>query len=288
MSVISNPSNKIIKMNITIARGGEQYGPYTLEEAQGYLASGHLSYSDLYWTEGMSDWRPLSEYFQVASTVSAPMEVAAAVPVSYTKDPKSLTRYLIIMLWISMGFEIITLLGDMAQMSLLNRPFTNQEALANDARQQLIGVGYIIVFIVTAIFFLKWIHRANLNCHGFGAENMVFTPGWAVGWHFIPVMSLFKPYQAMKEIWQVSQNPRSWQTVAGSPILGWWWGLWIANAILGQVVFRAAKNATTIEQLERLSIISIVASIVGIPLCLVAMKLVNSIATMQERVVKNG
>jgi Domain of unknown function (DUF4328)/GYF domain 2 len=275
-------------MNITIARGGEQYGPYTLDEVQGYLTSGHLAYSDLYWTDGMSEWRPLSEYFQVEAPVAAPIAAAVSPRVTYTKDPTSLTRFVIIMLWVSLGFEIITLLGDIAQMGLLNRPFTNEEALANDARQQLIGVGYIIVFLVTGIAFLKWIHRANLNCRGFGVSNMVFTPGWAVGWYFIPFMNLVRPFQAMKEIWQVSQNPRAWQTVPGSPLLGWWWGLWIANGVLGQMVFRAAKNANTIEQLERLTTISIIASIAGIPVCLVAMKLVKSIAAMQERVVKNG
>jgi hypothetical protein len=275
-------------MNITIARGGEQFGPYTLEEVQSYLASGHLAYSDLYWTDGMPEWRPLSEYFQVSPTVMAPPLGSFASRISYAKDPSSLTSFLVVMLWVSLGFEIITLLGDLAQMSLLNRPFTHEEALANDSRQQMIGIGYMIVFIVTGIFFLKWIHRANFNCRGFGAQNMMFTPGWAVGWYFIPFMNLVRPFQVMKEIWQVSQNPRAWQTVAGSPLLGWWWGLWIANGVLGQAVFRMAKNATTMEQLERLTTVSIVASIAGIPLCLVAMKLVKSIAAMQERVVKNG
>jgi hypothetical protein len=275
-------------MNITIARGSEQFGPYTLEEVQGYLTSGHLAYSDLYWTEGMSEWRPLSEYFQVALPVAAPVPAAVSARITYTKDPASLTRFVIIMLWVSLGFEVISVLSDMAQMSLLNRPFTQDEGTANDARQGFIGIGYMIVFIVTGVAFLKWIHRANLNCRGFGAENMTFTPGWAVGWYFIPIMNLVRPYQAMKEIWQVSQNPRAWQTALGSPLLGWWWGLWIANGMLGQAVFRATMNASTVEQLKTSTGLSIFASLAGIPLCLAAIKLVKSIAAMQERVVKHG
>lgn len=47
-------------MNITIARGDQQYGPYTLEEVKGYLASGHLSYMDLAFREGSTQWVPLS------------------------------------------------------------------------------------------------------------------------------------------------------------------------------------------------------------------------------------
>lgn len=275
-------------MNITIARGSDQFGPYTLEEVQGYLASGHLAYSDLYWTEGMSEWRPLSEYFQVAAPLAVPVPADIYPRITYTKDPTSLTRFVIIMLWVSLGFEVLSILSDMAQMSLLNRPFNQDEGTANDARQGFIGIGYMIVFIVTGVAFLKWIHRANLNCRGFGAENMTFTPGWAVGWYFIPIMNLVRPYQAMKEIWQVSQNPRAWQTALGSPLLGWWWGLWIANSMLGQAVFRSTMNATTIEQLKTSTGISIFAGLAGIPLCLIAIKLVKSIAAMQERVVKHG
>jgi hypothetical protein len=189
---------------------------------------------------------------------------------------------------VSLGFEVLSILSGIAQMSLLNRPFTPDEGTANDARQGFIGIGYMIVFIVTGVGFLKWIHRANLNCRGFGAENMTFTPGWAVGWYFIPIMNLVRPYQAMKEIWQVSQNPRAWQTALGSPLLGWWWGLWIANSVLGQAVFRATMNATTIEQLKTSTGISIFAGLAGVPLCLAAIKLVKAIAAMQERVVKHG
>lgn len=53
-------------MNITIARGDQQYGPYTLDEVKRYLASGHLSYSDLAFREGGTQWLPLSTILGVA------------------------------------------------------------------------------------------------------------------------------------------------------------------------------------------------------------------------------
>ena len=53
-------------MNITITRDGQQYGPYTIEEVRGYLASGHLSYSDLAFREGGTQWLPLSTVLGVA------------------------------------------------------------------------------------------------------------------------------------------------------------------------------------------------------------------------------
>ena len=48
-------------MNIHISRDGQQFGPYTLEDAQTHLASGSLLPHDLAWVEGATEWRPLSE-----------------------------------------------------------------------------------------------------------------------------------------------------------------------------------------------------------------------------------
>jgi len=40
--------------------GGNQCGPYTVEELKAYLESGKLEWSDLAWCEGMSQWQPLN------------------------------------------------------------------------------------------------------------------------------------------------------------------------------------------------------------------------------------
>jgi hypothetical protein len=204
---------------------------------------------------------------------------------AYTKNPHSLTSFVVLMLWMNLGFDVVAIAGDVGQMSLLSRQFTEAEAEANDLRQQLIGLGYLGVYLITAIAFLKWTHRACLNARGFGAHDMSFTPGWSVGWYFVPFLNLVRPYQAMKEIWQVSQDPQNWQLQQVSPILGWWWGLWITSNIAGQITMRSSMGAETIEQLQASTVISIAANAIGIPLCIVAIALVKSISQSQERLV---
>ena len=39
------------------------------------------------------------------------------------------------------------------------------------------------------------------------ADHESFTPGWSVGWFFVPIMNPWKPFQAMREIWQASAEP---------------------------------------------------------------------------------
>ena len=54
-------------MNLYISRNGEKSGPYTLEQAQGYLGEGVLLPDDLAWHEGLEGWISLGEL-----TASAP------------------------------------------------------------------------------------------------------------------------------------------------------------------------------------------------------------------------
>ena len=48
-------------MQIHINRDGQNYGPYSLDEARQYLASGNLIETDLAWFEGAANWMPLSQ-----------------------------------------------------------------------------------------------------------------------------------------------------------------------------------------------------------------------------------
>ena len=48
-------------MMIHVSREGQQFGPYTQEDAQAYLAEGSLLATDLGWTEGSAEWVPLSQ-----------------------------------------------------------------------------------------------------------------------------------------------------------------------------------------------------------------------------------
>ncbi len=46
---------------IYISRGGQQYGPYSSEQARAMLSSGDLSGSDQAWYEGAQGWIPLNQ-----------------------------------------------------------------------------------------------------------------------------------------------------------------------------------------------------------------------------------
>ena len=225
---------------------------------------------------------------QAELTQSAPSPALSDSGYSYVKDPRALTKLLVTMLWISLGLEVISLLSDAAEYSLLGRSYTEAEATANDNRQALIGLVYLLVYIVTVVVFAKWIYRANINSRGFGANGMRFSPGWSVGYYFIPFINLVRPYQAMKEILQVSEDPKQWAWRSVPAVIGWWWALWLICSFAGNLVFRLSLRAETIDELQTATGVSIAAGIFGIPLCLVAMKLVKTIAANQEDLVQSS
>ena len=159
---------------------------------------------------------------------------------AFKEDPTNLTATLKIMLWVFLGLNIILILSNFAELNLLKSVnLTLAKAEAIDTRQQVLGIIYLIVYIITGITFLKWIYRANLNVRGFGVRGLKFTPGWSIGYYFIPILNLFKPYQAMREIWKTSKNPDDWENQQGSPLLASWWTLFLISGFFGKHLFNA-------------------------------------------------
>jgi hypothetical protein len=105
------------------------------------------------------------------------------------------------------------------------------------------------VYVAAAVAFLMWVHRTNKNLRSFGMVRPEFTPGWAVGWFFIPFANLGMPYKIVKEIW-VGSDPRlsepgeeAWQLPGSSSLLGWWWGCWLLAGTVNYIVSRLALAA---------------------------------------------
>jgi hypothetical protein len=90
------------------------------------------------------------------------------------------------------------------------------------------------VILLTSFFAVGfWLYRAHANAIAAGVAALEYSPGWAIAWYAIPIANLFKPYGAMKELWQVSHREQvdSSQT---APALIWvWWLTWVFSSING-------------------------------------------------------
>lgn len=148
----------------------------------------------------------------------------------------------------------------------------------------LIGLPQIAVSLGGVVIIAMWIHRMAWNARALaGAGKLDYTPGWAVGWYFVPFANLWKPYQAMKQIWQASHDPQRPERVDVSGVLPLWWLLWIVSCIIGNLSARMALKADTVDEEIAAAMAGIVSDAINIPLCLVFLLIVNRLFQAQTR-----
>lgn len=161
------------------------------------------------------------------------------------------------------------------------------EADANDQRQMVILLVYLAVNILSYIFVGRWIYFASKNLRALGAIGLQFSPGWAVGWYFVPIANLWKPYQAMKEIWQASSQPLDWRNVPVVGLMPAWWTLWILTSVADRVVSRMARDADTLPALTGYAKANIALSALAVVLCAVFATLISEITRRQVDAIEN-
>lgn len=194
------------------------------------------------------------------------------------------------MIGIVLGLEIISLVSSGFQYDLLQTvsnggDVSYEAAEANDLREQIIGIIYIIAYIISGITFIMWFRRAYYNLHQ-KVNNLSYTDGWAAGSWFVPIVNLFRPYQIMKELYVESKryiigNDDSLQLDLNTNFVGIWWALWILAGVLGQIVYRLSLNAVTLSELTTVTILSMISGVIGIALGIVTLKVIRDYSKVE-------
>ena len=116
----------------------------------------------------------------------------------------------ITLIWIVLVLEIVLLISGYFQYDLLQTAANGSEisietATANDTREQIIGIIFLIAYIISAVTFIQWFRRAYYNLH-LKVNHLSRTEGWAAGSWFVPIVSLYRPYHIMKELYQETRE----------------------------------------------------------------------------------
>jgi hypothetical protein len=112
-------------------------------------------------------------------------------------------------------------------------------------------------------------------------EGLTISPPWAVGWFFVPIAALWKPFQAVREVWQVGVDRGGWQAVPVPGLLRWWWGLYLLTNYLGWASARLTLRGGTMAS-ERVSdVLDILSLPLSLTLDVVFIRIVRAIAAGQ-------
>lgn len=111
------------------------------------------------------------------------------------------------------------------EMARFGTVISAQHAAAHDARLRLIGAVELSLTFAAGITLLVWVYRVNRNAHTFGTEGMSYSPGWSVGWFFMPLANLYMPFKVLRELWQVATPGAGtqWRKAPISPLVAAWW-----------------------------------------------------------------
>lgn len=149
-------------------------------------------------------------------------------------------KAVIALLVVQLAVTIASVLVTVVELGLLRRAqrgerVTFAEAEASDDRVAMVGVVWLVSWLVAGIVWLIWQHRAHRQLRQLGTRGLQFTPGWGVGWWFVPVANLWKPYQAIKELWVASDPEKGasdWRGGKAWTVLPWWWAAWLISGFL--------------------------------------------------------
>jgi hypothetical protein len=190
----------------------------------------------------------------------------------------------ITLIWIVMGLEVLTLGSNYMQHSLLQHiasggEVTAGEAALNDSRVQLIAILSLVAFVVSIVTFIQWFRRAYYNLHQ-STGNLAYSEGWAAGSWFVPILNLFRPYQIMTELYSrtatlLSQKDIPLKKYMDTQFLGFWWGLWIVNNMVGNYTFRTSMKSETIDSMLTVSMVEMVGNVIMIALSLITIKVIK-------------
>jgi len=254
------------EIHVQIAEGKESV--YTEEQVTELLRQGALPPDSYYWREGMTHWRRLSKFRPLTQAVvperrtdvlpdpaDRPQPVERSLPLPTDRATRSSRRFRLrrrpeFLTYVVQIFLVALLLVTLAELALALRglPAAGGEAAPAHLGPVLgwIGLGLNFVFLIP---YGMWVYRAALNSRSLSSIT-TFTPKWAVGCYFVPVMNLIRPYQAMQEVWRVSGNPRGWQGDPPSALVTLWWTFWLLTLGLAEASFLMNDEALTAQDVQ--------------------------------------
>lgn len=193
--------------------------------------------------------------------------------------------------------------GDEVVQSFVEARVTSAETYADGS----VVLGYALL-LVTALSFLRWVRQLVLLTRVLGGRWLPWTPRQATWAFLLPVVSLFRPYQVLRDV-QRELDPseilppevrldregggdyRSPALVLPpvakalpSAFLGLWWGLFVSMNVLSRVVASKMDDADSLPRLVSAYQAEVALDVLAIAAAFFAVRVVRSLtARLDER-----
>ncbi|MCE2465949.1 MAG: DUF4328 domain-containing protein [Dehalococcoidia bacterium] len=181
---------------------------------------------------------------------------------------------------------VVTIAFTFVELDLLSRIERGEnvpyhELISSDDRMLVIGWVYIASIVIAGAAFIFWMHRAYRNLEPLMGRFQEHSPWWVIfGW-IIPIISLFRPYQLMKEIYRDSSPGLPYRGDT-TPLLPFWWALWLVGGWIGTFAGNLMFRGETARDLIMADRFYVVTDALALAALVFALVLVHRITSNQQ------
>lgn len=175
-----------------------------------------------------------------------PPVVEYAAPRMYSREfvpSQGRAKTATILLWVTVGFSTLTTLFSLLIAMLIDLDDINATGTLPNWFWPVIGVTAVVgfahfgVYVATIVFYLRWQYQAQSNLYAI-QRPPEYTSGWGVGYWFIPILNLFRPYQNLRDV-----TAKSHPAQVAFPALGAYWACWLISNITASISGRISEHA---------------------------------------------
>lgn len=149
---------------------------------------------------------------------------------------------------------------------------------------RVIGISFIVNYIVIIVLFVNWFRRAYGNLHRAGAgRRLTFTERQAAWSFFIPIVNLARPYTIAKEILyetrkKIGDLSSDFSFNRSTQIVGWWWALFLIERVVSRTASSFMRNAHSVDKFEFATQLAIGSNLFTVGLIFVTLQMIKTIS----------
>ncbi len=207
------------------------------------------------------------------------------------KDNSKRAYHLIIIFSIIIVVLIIAIISETLELSLLEKilngkNLTQNEINTSDLRSGIIAVIQAVTYLISIFLFLNWFRRAYGNLLRAGIKTK-YSEKWAIWSFLVPIISLFRPYLIMEEIWTETQKAiklrdhKFYANYNTTPIF-FWWILFISSHLVGNYILKKVLKEETIEEMIIITKAYLISDVIHIIEASIVMLIIYRISIMEN------
>jgi len=200
-----------------------------------------------------------------------------------TKSPVRLAGFVIAATWAFCAMKVVLAAVMAVNFAIASGWLPNSSYAVFGKFVALSVVGNLGVQVVAGVLSLVWIYRVARNAQRMARYSVPISSGWAVGWYFIPIGALWKPFEAMEQTWRASVAPAAWRSVPTPALLRWWWGFWLAGGAGGGLIGGLSRAGVNDPALTSGMLIVVSTLVVG--QCVLFNRIVRQLTDLQTSAV---